>query len=52
MDKFTFTLSVDEVNIVLAALGELPAKTSLGVIRSLQDQAALQTKKSEQVAES
>lgn len=51
MDKLTFHLSVDEINIVLTALGELPAKTSLGVIQTLQTQAqqqrAQQTEKQE-----
>lgn len=35
-------LTVKEANIVLAALGELPAKASMSIIQKMQDQAAPQ----------
>ena len=38
--KFEFEL--DEVNIIIAGLAELPAKTSMNTIKSIQDQAASQ----------
>ena len=38
-ESITLDLSLDEVNIVLNALGELPAKTSMGVISKIQAQA-------------
>lgn len=34
---FTFELHVDELNIILAGLGELPAKASMGVINKIQE---------------
>ena len=34
-----FTFSLDDTNIILAALSELPAKVSLNVINSIQIQA-------------
>ena len=37
-----FELNVEEVNIVLRGLGELPAKLSMNVIKLVQDQAAAQ----------
>ena len=38
-ESITLDLSLDEVNIVLNALGELPAKTSMAVISKIQSQA-------------
>ena len=38
-ESIKFDLSLQEINIVLAALGELPAKTSLAVINKVQQQA-------------
>ena len=35
----TFNLTVNETNIVLSALGEMPAKTSIGVIQNIKEQA-------------
>lgn len=35
----TLELEVEEVNAVLAGLGELPAKTSMGLIQKIQQQA-------------
>jgi len=33
---------VEEVNIILQGLGELPAKLSMNLIQSIQEQAAVQ----------
>jgi hypothetical protein len=38
-ESIKLDLSLQEINIVLAALGELPAKTSLAVINKVQQQA-------------
>lgn len=38
-ESIKLDLSLDEVNIVLNALGELPAKTSMAVISKIQLQA-------------
>lgn len=40
--KVNLELSLDEVNVVLAALGELPAKVSLSVIEKVRNQAVPQ----------
>ena len=37
-----FELELAEVNIVLQGLGELPAKLSMSLIQSIQEQAASQ----------
>ena len=37
-----FELSIEEVNIVLQGLGEVPAKLSMNVIKTIQNQAAAQ----------
>lgn len=37
-----FTFTVDEVNVILSALSELPAKVSLGVINNIRNQAGPQ----------
>jgi len=43
--KFSLTdLSVDEVNLILAALGKLPLETSLGLWAKLKKQAEDQAK--------
>lgn len=39
---FTFEVSEQEANLILAGLGELPAKVSLGLIQKLQAQAGEQ----------
>ena len=39
-----FEFEVDEVNIVLQGLGELPAKLSMGLITNIQKQAEKQMK--------
>lgn len=38
-ESINLDLSLDEVNIVLNALGELPAKASMAVISKIQSQA-------------
>lgn len=38
-DKHTITLTTDELNLVLAALGELPAKHTMQLISNLVAQA-------------
>jgi hypothetical protein len=42
--KLTFTLSLEQANIVMAALGKLPYEASAGVIALLQQQADPQVK--------
>ena len=37
-----FEFSVDEINIILQGLGELPAKLSMNLIQKIQEQAAVQ----------
>lgn len=39
-----FEVTVTEANLLLQALGELPAKVSMGLIAKLQSQAAPQVK--------
>lgn len=36
----TLEVTVDEANVILAGLGELPAKVTIGLITKLQQQAA------------
>jgi hypothetical protein len=38
----TLELSVEDINVVLAGLGELPAKVSLSVIEKVRSQAVAQ----------
>lgn len=40
--KLEFKLTIEEVNVVLQGLGELPAKNSMQLITSIQNQAAAQ----------
>ena len=42
--KLTFTLSLEQANIIMAALGKLPYEASAGVIALLQQQADPQVK--------
>lgn len=42
-------LTLDEVNIILGGLGELPAKTSLGVIEKVRTQTISQLQQLQQV---
>ena len=37
-----FELEIEEVNVILQGLGELPAKHSMGLIQKIQQQAAPQ----------
>jgi len=50
--EMTFVLTVDEANIILNALLELPAKTSMGVIQKIQQQAQTQIPTAEITVES
>jgi hypothetical protein len=38
MNKLTLELTIDEINTILAGLGELPAKVSLGTIEKVRIQ--------------
>ena len=38
-ESIKIDLSLDEINMVLGGLGELPAKASMGVIQKIQQQA-------------
>ena len=42
--KLTFTLTLEQANIVMAALGKLPYEASAGVIALMQQQADPQVK--------
>jgi len=44
---FTLTLSVEEVNLILAALYEQPAKVSMALIVEIKEQAQSQPKPTE-----
>ena len=41
-DALNFKLTIEEVNLVLQGLGELPAKLSMNLITSIQNQEAPQ----------
>ena len=41
-DTLDFKLTIEEINLVLQGLGELPAKLSINLINSVQTQAASQ----------
>ena len=41
-ESINLDLSLEEINLLLTALGELPAKASMGVIQKIQQQAAPQ----------
>ena len=41
-ESIKFDLSLSEINVILAALGEMPAKQTIGVINKLQMQAGPQ----------
>ena len=45
--KLTFT--TDELNLILGALGELPAKASMSLIMNIQQQAQQQSQQTETV---
>lgn len=48
--EFTFTLTEQEANIVIAGLQELPAKVANPITKKLQEQAQSQMKKEEVVS--
>lgn len=50
--ELTFTVTLDEANVLLAGLGELPAKMSSNLINKLQVQAAPQLKEQQSSEES
>ena len=41
-ESIKLDLSLEEINMVLGGLGELPAKASMGVIQKIQQQASPQ----------
>jgi len=41
-ESIKLDLSLEEINMVLGGLGELPAKASMGVIQKIQQQAGPQ----------
>ena len=41
-ESIKIELSLEEINMVLGGLGELPAKASMGVIQKIQQQAGPQ----------
>jgi hypothetical protein len=43
-ETYTFNLTQDEANMILAGLGELPAKASMNLINNLIQQFAEQNK--------
>lgn len=49
--NYTLTFTTDELNIILGALGDLPAKASMNVIMSIQKQAQQQGQQDEPVVE-
>ena len=38
--NYTLTFTTDELNLILGALGELPAKASMSLIMNIQKQAS------------
>jgi hypothetical protein len=49
-ESIKLDLSLEEINMVLGGLGELPAKASMGVIQKIQQQAGPQVKPEPQPA--
>ena len=49
--ELNFTLTLEEANVVMAGLGELPAKVSATLITKLQQQAAPQIQQQQQATE-
>lgn len=47
--KYKFEFTEEEANTILGALGELPAKNSMGLIVNIQKQYKEQTEKKEEV---
>ena len=50
-ESIKLDLSLEEVNMVLGGLGELPAKASMGVIQKIQQQAGPQVTPAVEVEE-
>jgi hypothetical protein len=50
-ESINLDLSLEEVNMVLGGLGELPAKASMGVIQKIQQQAGPQVTPAVEVEE-
>ena len=50
-ENINLDLSLEEINMVLGGLGELPAKASMGVIQKIQQQAGPQVKPEAEVEE-
>jgi hypothetical protein len=48
---FNINFTIDELNMVLGALGELPAKASMSLIMNIQQQAQQQGQQAEPVVE-
>ena len=46
-----FEFKIEEVNIILQGLGELPAKLSMNLIQSVQQQAAAQMQPETEILE-
>ena len=42
MSEINLSLTVQEINTILAAMGEMPAKVSMNIIQKIQAQAASQ----------
>ena len=49
--NYTLTFTTDELNLILGALGELPAKASMNLIMNIQQQAQQQGQQAEPVVE-
>jgi hypothetical protein len=49
-ESIKLDLSLEEINMVLGGLGELPAKASMGVIQKIQQQAGPQVQPEPQPA--
>lgn len=51
--NFTFTFTADEANLLLKALGELPAKESIGLINKINTEGSkqIEASKKEEVVE-
>lgn len=49
MADYVITLNENEVNLVVGALGEMPARASMGLILKIQDQVQMQVKSRQQI---
>lgn len=49
--ELNFTVTLEEANVIMAGLGELPAKVSATLITKLQQQAAPQIQQQQQATE-